>query len=193
MERSRLEPHDALLVVDVQNDFCPGGTLPIEDGDRVVPVLNCWIEAARKQGATIVVSRDWHPPGHISFRDSGGPWPAHCLQNTWGAAFHRDLNIPDNVRIVSKGTALDRDEYSGFEPTLAAELANKGIRRLWIGGLAQDVCVRATVLDALKAGLEVHLIREATRPVNLAPGDGDRALQEMRLAGCIIEEGESHA
>src|SRR5262245_19304100 len=194
MELPQLRPTDALILVDVQNDFCPGGALPVEEGDRVVPVLNLWIEAARQGGARIVATRDWHPPGHVSFRERGGPWPAHCVQNSWGAALRPDLKLPETVLLVSKGTTPDRDDYSDFEMTgLGEELKNKGIRRVWVGGLAQDVCVRATVLDALRLGFEVHLIRDATRPVNAAPGAGDRALEEMRAAGCLIEEDGPHA
>lgn len=194
MDLPRLQRTDALLIVDVQNDFCPGGALPIREGDRVVPVLNQWIEAARHAGALLVASRDWHPPEHISFRERGGPWPAHCIQNTWGAEFRPDLQLPAGVPIVSKGTTPDRDDYSDFELTdLDGELKKSGIRRLWVGGLALDVCVRATVLDALQAGFEVHLIADAARPVEATPGDGRRAFDQMRIAGCIIEEGEPHA
>jgi len=190
MNLSALGPTDALLVVDVQNDFCPGGALPVAEGDRVVPVLNRWIEAARAGGAAVVASRDWHPPGHASFRERGGPWPAHCVQGTDGAAFHPGLRLPADARVVSKGTDLERDEYSAFAGAgLADFLRERGVRRLWVGGLAEDVCVRATVLDGLKAGFEVRLIADATRPVNARPDDGSRAVREMREAGCGVEEG----
>jgi nicotinamidase/pyrazinamidase len=188
----QLQKSDALIVVDVQNDFCPGGALPIAEGDRVVPVLNRWIEAARAGGARIVASRDWHPAGHVSFHERGGPWPAHCVQGSWGAELRSDLKLPKDFLLVSKGTLPDRDDYSDFEMTgLSDELRKSGIRRVWVGGLAQDVCVRATVLDALKEGFEVHLIKAATRPVNAVPGAGERALDEMRAAGCLIEEGQN--
>ncbi|MGE5194575.1 MAG: nicotinamidase [Deltaproteobacteria bacterium] len=194
MALPRLQRTDALIVVDVQNDFCPGGALPIEQGDRVVPVLNRWIEAARNGGARIVVTRDWHPADHISFRERGGPWPAHCVQNTWGAEMRPDLKLPEDVLLLSKGTTPDRDDYSDFEMTgLAEELKKNGIRRVWVGGLAQDMCVRATVLDGLRKGFEVHLILNATRPVNALPGAGDRAHEEMRAAGCVIEAEQNHA
>ncbi len=183
-----LGPSDALLVVDVQNDFCPGGALPVAEGDRIVPVLNRWIEAARAGGAVVVASRDWHPPGHVSFRERGGPWPAHCVQNTDGAAFHPGLHLPDDAVIVSKGTDPDHDTYSAFGGgQIADDLRRRGIRRLWVGGLAEDYCVRATVLDGLKAGFEVHLIADAVRPVDVQPGDGRRARREMREAGCVVE------
>ena len=187
----RLRTTDALIIVDVQNDFCPGGALPIEEGDRVVPVLNRWLEAARKAGARIVATRDWHPAGHVSFHERGGPWPAHCVQGSRGAELRSDLKLPKDFLLVSKGTLPDRDDYSDFEMTgLAEELKKYGVRRVWIGGLAQDVCVRATVLDALKKGFEVHLIKDATRPVNAVAGV--RAIHEMRAAGCVIDEEQCH-
>jgi nicotinamidase/pyrazinamidase len=189
-----LSPQDALLLVDVQNDFCPGGALPVAEGDRIVPVLNRWIEAARRGGAFLVASRDWHPPNHISFRERGGPWPIHCVQNTPGADFHADLKLPDDARIVSKGTRPDKDNYSPFEGTdLEETLRGRGIRRVWVGGLAQDVCVKAAALDALAAGFEVHVLAEATRAVNVNPGDGARALEEMRSHGAAIESGGTDA
>jgi nicotinamidase/pyrazinamidase len=189
-----LSPQDALLVVDVQNDFCPGGALPVAEGDQVVPVLNRWIAAARRGSALIVASRDWHPPGHVSFRERGGPWPVHCVQNTPGAALHPDLRLPEDALVLSKGTALNKDNYSPFQDTnLAKTLRQHGVRRVWVGGLAQDVCVRAAVLDALAAGFEVHVIEAATRAVNVDPGDGQRALDDMRRHGAVLERGENDA
>ncbi len=182
-----LTSQDALLVVDVQNDFCPGGALPIERGDDVVPVLNEWIDAAREAGTPIYASRDWHPEDHISFESRGGPWPRHCVQETDGAAFHPQLRLPDDAVIISKGQDVDRDAYSAFDTTdLADRLREAGVKRLWVGGLAQDVCVRATVLDAVKAGFEVHLISSATRPVD--PENGRKAIDEMQQAGAKFEE-----
>jgi len=188
-----LQPGDALLMVDVQTDFCPGGSLEVPEGDAVVPVLNKWIEAAQQEGVPMYASRDWHPENHISFQNRGGPWPVHCVQNTTGAAFHPDLRVPGKVHVVSKGTDPDKDAYSAFDTTdLADELRRSDIRRLWVGGLAQDVCVRATVLDACKEGFEVNLIDNATRAVNVKPGDGERALADMRQAGAnIIEEAKT--
>ncbi|MEX2142256.1 MAG: nicotinamidase [Pirellulales bacterium] len=185
-----LRPGDALILVDVQNDFCPGGALPVNEGDEIVPVLNRWIEAAKKARAKIVASRDWHPPDHVSFRPRGGPWPVHCVQNTPGAELHPDLKLPARTSVVSKGTDPDRDSYSAFDGTrLGRNLKRRGVHRVWVGGLALDVCVRATVLDALKAGFEVHLIKAGTRAVNVGESDGQRALREMQTAGCLIEEG----
>lgn len=183
---SQLQTGDALLIVDVQNDFCPGGSLAVEEGDTVVGVLNRWIDAARQQNVPIYASRDWHPAGHVSFTERGGPWPTHCVQETDGAAFHPDLNLPDAATIISKGDDKDRDAYSAFDGTdLAEQLRQRNIRRLWVGGLAQDVCVKATVLDGEHEGFDVHVITDATRPVN--PRSGRKALQEMARAGATLE------
>lgn len=181
-----LRPGDALLVVDVQNDFCPGGALPIPEGDRVVPVLNAWMGEAEKRGVPIYASRDWHPRGHPSFDTEGGEWPVHCLQDSRGAAFHSELRLPDSAVVVTKGTRFDRDQYSAFDGTgLDARLRRDDVRRLLVGGLAQDVCVRATVLDARKQGFEVVLIPGASLPVT-AEGGAD-ALREMREQGALVE------
>ena len=182
---------DALLVVDVQNDFCAGGRLAVDDADQIIPLLNRLIEAARRGGATIVASRDWHPPNHVSFQDQGGTWPLHCVQDSAGAAFHPDLQLPEDAWEVRKGASPDRDQYSALDGTgLATRLKEAGIRRVWVGGLALDVCVRATALDAMKAGFETHLLLDATRAVNLDPGDGRAAVRELADAGVIIESSE---
>jgi len=182
-----LKEGDALIIVDVQNDFCPGGALPIEEGDSVVPVLNEWLVAAKKTGIPVYASYDWHPPTHPSFSSEGGAWPPHCIQGTKGADFHSDLLLPDDVVQVAKGTRFDKDQHSAFDETgLANALRKSGIRRLWIGGLALDVCVRATALEARTAGFEAHLIAPGTRPVTLA--DGAAAKEELRTAGVVIEE-----
>lgn len=187
MKPVELNEKDALIAVDVQRDFCPGGSLAVPDGDRVIPVLNRWIESAQSTGATIVLSRDWHPPGHVSFEEQGGPWPPHCVQGTAGSDFHPDLEQPPDAQVVSKGQLLDRDQYSVFDGTgLAERLRDKGVERLWVGGLAQDVCVQASVLDGLKEGFEVHVLTRATRPVE--EDRGDAVLSEMRSAGAVLEE-----
>ena len=179
-----------LLLVDIQRDLCSGGAFPVPDGDAVVQVLNRWIEQARAEGVLVVASRDWHPAGHVSFEESGGPWPPHCLQDTGGAAFPADLELPADAIIISKGTQTDRDTYSAFDANgLAERLQAAGIRRLWVGGLALDYCVLATVLDGLRMGFEVHLIRAATRAMDVRPGDGEAALAQMIEAGAVIEEG----
>ncbi len=182
-----LKQGDAVLAVDVQNDFCPGGALAVEDGDKVVPVLNRWIEAAQKKGVPVVASRDWHTLSHCSFKAQGGPWPEHCVQDTHGAEYHPDLALPADAVRVSKGTAFDKDAYSAFDGTgLAGYLKDRGIERLWIGGLAQDVCVLETVKEACHHGFETHVLVPATRPVD--PDKADIVLREMREVGAILEE-----
>ena len=177
-----LKPGDALIVVDVQKDFCPGGALPIEKGDEVVPVLNRWIANAVARGVPVYASRDWHPLGHVSFAERGGPWAPHCIQDSDGARFHPDLKLPDSVVKVTKGVRFDQDQNSAFDQTgLAIQLRQDGIKRLWVGGLAEDVCVLATALDGRKNGFEVVLIENATRPVTLQ--GGIKARGEMRDAG----------
>ena len=181
-----LQPGDALILVDVQIDFCPGGALPIEGGDIVVPVLNRWIEAAAQAGVPVYASRDWHPAHHLSFREFGGRWPAHCLQDSEGARFHPALRLPASTVLVTKGVRFDRDQYSAFDETgLATELRRAGVRRVWIGGLAQDVCVRATVLDARREGFDTTVIADATLPVTR--DGGIEATEEMRQAGARFE------
>ena len=176
---------DALVIVDVQNDFCPGGALPIDEGDRVVPVLNRWIAAARAGGSSVYASRDWHPAGHMSFQEGGGPWPPHCLQDSDGARFHPDLALPASTIVVTKGVRFDHDQNSAFDDTgLAIQLRREGVSRLFVGGLAEDVCVRATVLDGLKEGFHVILITDGTRPVT--EEGGRKAREDMRKAGARL-------
>jgi nicotinamidase/pyrazinamidase len=180
-----LRDGDALLVVDVQNDFCPGGALPVPDGDDVVPVLNRWMAAAEQASVPIFASRDWHPRSHPSFAPFGGPWPVHCVQDSEGAAFHGNLNLPPTAVVVSKGTRFDKDQYSAFDETgLAEALARENVRRVVIGGLAEDVCVRATALDARKAGLETLVLREATRAIS--EEGRDRTEAELAEAGVSL-------
>lgn len=184
-----LQSGDALIIVDVQVDFCPGGALPIEDGDKVVPVLNRWIAGAVAKGIPVYASRDWHPVGHLSFNEAGGLWPPHCIQDTDGASFHPDLKLPDSAVKVTKGVRFDKDQNSAFDQTgLGEELRRRGIQRLFVGGLAEDVCVLATVLDGRKEGFEVMLILDATRPVTAQ--DGKKARSTMQEAGThFVSEG----
>ncbi len=182
-----MEKGDGILLLDVQNDFCPGGALPIPDGDAVVPVLNRWTEAACKKGVAVFASRDWHPLHHISFREEGGQWPPHCLQDEPGAAFHPDLLMPAGTVKIAKGVRFDKDQYSVFNDTgLLWLIKRAGIRRLWVGGLAEDFCVLETVLDARKIGLEICVIAAATRPIT--PDGGRQAITAMKKAGAIILE-----
>ena len=182
---STFQNGDGLLIVDVQKDFCPGGALAIEEGDRIIPVLNHWIQQARRMGLPVYASRDWHPHGHISFKEQGGLWPPHCIQDSDGAKFHPDLHLPDDVVKITTGVRFDQDQNSAFDRTgLSERLKRDGVQRLFIGGLALDVCVLATVIDALKAGFEVQVIRDATRPVN--ENDGRQALSKMKKSGAEI-------
>ena len=177
-----LRSGDALLIVDVQKDFCSGGALPIKDGESVVPILNRWIAMAVALGVPIYASRDWHPVEHISFQSRGGIWPPHCIQDSDGARFHPDLKLPDSVVKVTKGTRFDRDQQSAFDETgLAEELRKEGIQHLLVAGLAEDVCVLATVLDGCRAGFEVTLISDGTRPVSLQ--GSEKARKKMQEYG----------
>ena len=179
-ETSALEPGDALLVVDVQNDFCPGGPLAVPEGDRIVPEINRWIELAVERGVPVFASRDWHPKDHVSFKERGGPWPPHCIQGTPGAEFHPGLRLPPNTTVISKAANPDKDNYSAFgDSDLAERLRITNTKRVWIGGLALDYCVKETAVDARRLGYEVHLIANATRAVNVHRGDGARALKQL--------------
>jgi nicotinamidase/pyrazinamidase len=174
----------ALIVVDVQNDFCPGGALAVPEGDRVVPILNRYIRSFLKNGMPVYATRDWHPPDHCSFKPQGGTWPVHCVQDTAGSRFHPQLALPKEAAIISKATDLREDAYSGFQGTdLAQRLKSQGIRKILVGGLATDYCVKSTVLDGLKAGFIVYFLPDASRAVNVNPGDGQKAVQEMLAAG----------
>jgi len=178
---------DALLVVDVQNDFLPGGSLAVPDGDAVVGPLNRAIAAFRAAALPIFASRDHHPPDHCSFRSHGGEWPVHCVAGSRGATFAYDLHLPAETVVISKATTAGRDAYSAFDGTdLAARIRAAGVVRLFVGGLATDYCVKATVLDALTAGLGVVLLTDGIRAVELRPGDGTRAIEAMRRAGAVL-------
>jgi nicotinamidase/pyrazinamidase len=181
---NQLQPGDALIIVDVQNDFLPGGSLAVAAGDAVIPPLNCWLRAFDHRGLPIFATRDWHPPDHCSFREQGGPWPPHCVAGSPGADFGAALTLPAAAHIVSKATTRERDAYSGFQDTeLARELRAGGCARVFIGGLATDYCVRATALDALRAGFRVVVLTDAVRAVDLQSGDGQRALAQLQAQG----------
>ena len=176
----------ALIVVDVQNDFCPGGSLAVERGDEVVAPLNRLIKEFLARGEPVFKSRDWHPARTKHFAAYGGTWPVHCVQNTRGAEFHPELLDDPRIQIISKGTG-DEDSYSAFDGTnLADLLRERGVTEVFVGGLATDYCVKNTVLDALREGFKVKALTEAMRAVNLQPGDDARALEEMRRAGAEV-------
>jgi len=180
----KILPTDALVVVDVQNDFCPGGALAVDEGHRVVPVINQGIPLFRHT----VFTRDWHPQDHCSFADPpefvDGSWPAHCVADSPGAEFHGDLQVPVDALIISKGVDPNREAYSGFSGTpLAEELRRRDVQRVFVCGLATDYCVKQTALDGLANGFQVFLIENACRGVNFPPGSAARAIEEMKLAG----------
>jgi nicotinamidase/pyrazinamidase len=183
MSMIKINPErDALLVVDVQNDFCPGGALAVTDGDLVVPVVNGLAPHFRR----IFYTQDWHPANHISFKNQGGIWPPHCVADTLGAQLHPYLRLPDAVAI-KKGTEPDKEAYSGFQETdLAERLRKANIKRVMIAGLATDYCVKATALDALKAGFDVVVVADAVRGVDVSLGDSEKALDDMKKAGAEI-------
>src|ERR1700704_5374207 len=177
----------ALIVVDVQNDFCPGGALAVAHGDEVVGPLNTLMKEFLQRGEPVFKSRDWHPEKTHHFQAYGGTWPVHCVQNTKGAEFHPDLIDDMHIRVVSKGLG-DTDCYSAFDETdLALQLRRLGVEEVWVGGLATDYCVKNTVLDALKQGFKVKAIEDAMRGVEINPGDGERAIEEMRNAGAQLQ------
>ncbi len=185
--RADLRPADALLIVDVQPDFCPSGALPIPRGDAVIPVINELIDAAVAAAIPIYASRDWHPAHHLSFRKHGGPWPPHCVQDTPGAAMHPLLRLPPSAFVITKGSRLDIDQYSAFDQTGAAKhMRDRGVTRVWVAGLALDVCVKATVLDARKEGFDVNVLAAGCRPVT--PEGGEQAKADMVAAGAAWVE-----
>jgi len=181
----KIEHDDVLIVVDVQRDFCPGGALPVPQGDAVVPVLNRLIP----RFPCVVFTRDWHPPDHVSFADppefKDGSWPRHCVRETPGAAFHPDLIVPPEAAVVSKGTEKEKEAYSGFQGTGLEEIL-KGAKRLFVGGLAAEFCVKATALDGLERGYEVFVVRDAVRGVDVPEGSAERALREMEERGARL-------
>ncbi|MBM9538761.1 bifunctional nicotinamidase/pyrazinamidase [Desulfobulbus alkaliphilus] len=184
----------ALLIIDLQNDFCPGGALPVAHGDQVVEPLNRAIHHFITTGMPVFASRDWHPPDSRHFQEHGGQWPVHCVRDTPGAAFHPDFNLPAQTVVLSKGLDSHADGYSAFEgqtedgALLVTLLTQAGIDHLCIGGLATDYCVKATVMDALSRGLSVTVLADGIAGVNIHPGDGQRALEEMSKAGARIRD-----
>jgi nicotinamidase/pyrazinamidase len=181
----------ALIVVDVQNDFCPGGTLAVAHGDEVVPPLNKLIDESLERGDPVFKSRDWHPPTTKHFQAYGGTWPVHCVQNTPGAKFHPQLRDDPRIQIISKGLG-DTDCYSAFDETdLAKRLHEANVQEVLVGGLATDYCVKNTVISALDEGFQVKAVSDAMKPVDVNPGDGEKAISEMREAGAEIVPSKS--
>ncbi len=175
-----------MIIVDVQNDFLPGGALAVPNGGLVVEPLNKYLELFTRRCLPVFATRDWHPKGHVSFKERGGPWPPHCVQNTWGAEISGGLSLPSYAMIIDKAFSPDRDAYSGFQETiLDLELHRLGVRRLFIGGLATDYCVRMTVLDSIHLGFETILLLDAIKGVDMRAGDSEKAVEEMVLKGAI--------
>jgi nicotinamidase/pyrazinamidase len=180
-----------LIIVDVQNDFLPGGALPVPEGDRVINPINSYIKLFRDKNRLIVATRDWHPPNHISFRERGGPWPPHCIKNTFGAEYPKKLKLPGDIIIISKGFNEDEEAYSGFHNTSLDDVLRKaGIRRIFVSGLATDYCVKATALDGLRLGYQVVLLLDAIKGVDVNPGDSEKAIREIIFNGGIAIEYE---
>jgi nicotinamidase/pyrazinamidase len=179
------ERDDALIVADVQRDFLPGGSLAVPEGDQIVPLINQLIPRFQ----TVVTSQDSHPPRHSSFVEQGGPWPVHCVEGSTGWDFHPDLQVDPDFRVF-KAREPEVEEYSAWKPELAEFLANRGVRRVAVVGLALDYCVQATALDARAAGYEVVVLTDATRAVNVKPDAGERALDALRAAGVREDRAE---
>lgn len=190
------EPGDVLLVVDVQNDFLPGGALGVKNGDQIIAPVNQAVALFMKKSLPVFYSRDWHPRDHSSFQAHGGPWPPHCVQDTTGAMFSPDLTRPAEPLVFSKGTRVDEEEYSAFHAKDAAGkqvhqvLARLGVTRVFVCGLATDYCVLNTAMDLLKAGYKVYVMTDACCAVNVSPDDGAKALAKMIAEGAEIMKAE---
>jgi nicotinamidase/pyrazinamidase len=189
-----MEKNAALLIVDVQIDFCPGGSLAIPEGDTIIPVINRYIELFCMNGLPVIASRDWHPPETSHFRQFGGLWPPHCVQGSEGARFHPLLKLPADATIISKGMDPEKDDYSAFHAvtdtgaTLPDLLDELGAERVYIGGLATDYCVRESALEGMKQGFSVTVLKDAVKGVDLKPGDCARALKEIVKAGAELAD-----
>lgn len=186
-KRLGLREGDALIVIDIQRDFLPGGSLAVSAGDKVLAPINAYVAAFDAHDLPIFLTRDWHPENHCSFRNARGRWPPHCVQGTPGADWPSELRIPAHARIVSKGTDARVEAYSGFSGTsLLTILQELGVRRLFIGGLATDYCVHDTVMDARLHGFDVVVLADAIRGVNAEPGDETRSIREMLSRGATL-------
>jgi nicotinamidase/pyrazinamidase len=184
----------ALIVVDVQNDFCPGGSLAVAQGDKVVAPLNKLMNEFLDRGEPVYKTRDWHPEKTKHFAIYGGTWPIHCVQNTRGAEFHSDLLDDPRITVISKGFDERADGYSGFDGTqLAQLLRDEEVKEIWVGGLATDYCVKQTVIDGVHNGFKVKALADAMRAVNVNPADGKKAIDEMKAAGAEIVGDEKKA
>ena len=182
----------ALLVVDVQNDFCPGGALGVPGGDRIIPAVNRHIAEAVARGMPVYATRDWHPVVTTHFKEYGGEWPPHCVQNTEGAQFRRDMKLPADAIVISKGDDPARQGYSAFDghteagKPLLRDLRDRHVSRIYVAGLATDYCVKETAIDAIEAGLEVRVLDDAIAGIDVHPGDITRALDDISRAGATL-------
>jgi nicotinamidase/pyrazinamidase len=182
----------ALLVVDIQKDFCAGGALPAPGGEDIIPAVNRHVADASTHGMAVYATRDWHPARTSHFKEYGGDWPPHCVQGTPGAQFHPALTLPPDAIIVNKGDDPHRHGYSAFDghtsdgKTLLDDLRDRHITRVYVAGIATDYCVRESALDALKAGLEVRILPDAIAGIDVRPGDAQRALDEISAAGAQL-------
>jgi nicotinamidase-related amidase len=178
----------ALILVDIQNDFCPGGALAVKEGDKIVEPVNKLIS----RFPLVISTQDWHPANHVSFIEQGGPWPPHCVQGSPGAELHADLDTAKIMHYFRKASSPDKDDYSEFAGkdeqgrSLNEVLQSRGVRRLYVVGLATDYCVLETVMDGLKYGYDVYAVADAMRAVNVAPDDGTKALQKMEDSGAHL-------
>lgn len=195
MEQLTFPPHSALIVVDVQNDFCPGGSLAVPDGDQIIPVVQHYVDSFTAQGLPVIFTRDFHPANHVSFAQQGGPWPPHCVQETVGVDYHPGIKIPPGAYHIIKGFQSDVDAYSGFEGrlrdstdslTLDNLLHSVNVHEIYLVGLATDYCVHATAFDALRLGYRVIVVEDGVRGVNVNSGDSLRALQDLRQHGAQL-------
>jgi nicotinamidase/pyrazinamidase len=181
-----------LLVVDIQNDFCPGGALSIPEGDRIIPRLNAYVRLFREAGRPIIATRDWHPQSTTHFRSGGGLWPVHCVAGTPGAEFHPAFELPEGALVVSKGMGDREDAYSAFQArdglgTLLPELLrDMGVEHIYVSGLALDYCVKFTALDAVRDGFGVTVLIDATRAVNVSVHDAELAIEEIVRVGAEL-------
>ena len=176
--------NQALIVVDIQRDFCPGGALPVTNGDKIIPAVNELVRAFEKASLPVFFTRDWHPRNHISFKASGGMWPPHCIRNTPGASFHPSLKVPRDADVIDKGTLQAEDAYSGFQGTdLEQKLNDLHVVQIYVAGLATDYCVKNTVVDGAAKGFDMWVITDCVKGVNLKPTDSDTALRTMLSQG----------
>jgi nicotinamidase/pyrazinamidase len=174
----------ALIVVDIQRDFCPGGALAVTDGDKIIPAVNELVRAFEEAGLPVFFTRDWHPKNHMSFKDNGGPWPPHCIRNTPGATFHPSLAVPRGAEVIDKGVLQGEEGYSGFEGTdLARKLHNLQVGQIYVAGLATDYCVKNTVVDGEVKGFEAYVVSDCVKGVNMKPTDSASAFRAMLSRG----------